>query len=467
MIRALVVDDEKLARKGFIAMVPWEQFQIDIIGEAANGKIALEFMQQHEVDLLFVDLTMPIMSGLELMKAVGERFPSARMVVLTCHQDFDYIQEALRLGAVDYIVKTQLDTENFEEIFTRIVNRYHNEKVHVSSAARTLHQKAVHYSLLVDVSACAGQSNAFPRELNKTEHVFEIVGGTWLFRMESGHVFDSDIRPFIANHENWIWADIEQINEESVTEICRAVCAIAPKQIYYGFQPGQKIGLLTLLTLGSADQEHTAAWAELEAKWSEMNWIYEDRVYHSMIGELAELRPHRDTIMKLIEEHLVYWFSFIEGGELNDLLERKSNLYFWYQTTAWLEAFRRAVHKKTQQYPYSSDNIIVVMKAVRLIHESDDYDFNRDELAAKLLISGSYFSRCFKDIVGIAYSEYSKGLRLKKAVLLVESTNLPIYVIAEKTGFQDEKYFSRVFFKQFGRNPQEHRKQFGLRSGRV
>ncbi|WP_308638233.1 response regulator transcription factor [Paenibacillus silvisoli] len=464
MIKALIVDDEKLARKGFISIVPWEQFQIEIVGEAVNGKAALEFMHQHQVDLIFIDLTMPLMNGIELMKAIREQFHQTRMVVLTCHQDFDYIQEALRLGAVDYIVKTQLDTEKIEDIFFRIVDRIGIES---AGSYRNERPEGRYYGLLVDAAAAVTQNHcAFPSEINRSEHVYDVSSGIWLFRKDRPEA-DRVIQRFVTRHENWIWVDIEGADQESVNVISKAAHSEALKQIYYDVQPGQKFGFITLTMPASDKTNRPDQWDKLNSKWREMNWIYEDEVFQAMLGEIAELRPNRDTIMKLIEEHLVLWFSVLSEDGFGEILTSKNTLHFWHQTSAWLTALREALRNKTETFPYSTDIIILVMKAIRLIHESSDYDFNRDELAAKFLMSGSYFSRCFKDIVGKPYSEYTKHLRLQKAVVLIETTPLPIYTIAEKTGFQDEKYFSRVFFKQFGRNPLDHRKQFGKRSGRT
>ena len=123
MIRALVVDDEKLVRKGFISVIDWAAFGIVIVGEAADGKTAMEFLAVEEVDLLFTDITMPGMNGFELLKSVHHQFPRMKSVVLTCHHEFDFLQEALRLGAIDYIVKTLLDMENVDDVMNRIVER--------------------------------------------------------------------------------------------------------------------------------------------------------------------------------------------------------------------------------------------------------------------------------------------------------------------------------------------------------
>ena len=119
-IRALIVDDESLVRKGLRLTIPWQDYGIEIVGEAGTGEKALDFIRGEPVDLLLADITMPGMSGLELTKRLRQEYPGIRVVILTCHQDFDYIQEALRLGAIDYIVKTQLEDMDLNAAMERI-----------------------------------------------------------------------------------------------------------------------------------------------------------------------------------------------------------------------------------------------------------------------------------------------------------------------------------------------------------
>ncbi|MBD2870870.1 response regulator transcription factor [Paenibacillus arenilitoris] len=128
MIKVLVVDDDKLVRKGLISAMPWAEFGMQVVGEANNGEKALEFLQANPVDLLLTDLAMPVMSGIELMRSARRLYPELYIVVLTLHQDFDYIQEALRLGAIDYIAKVQLEKERFEEVLGRVHARIQEER---------------------------------------------------------------------------------------------------------------------------------------------------------------------------------------------------------------------------------------------------------------------------------------------------------------------------------------------------
>lgn len=93
---------------------------MEIIGEASNGKTALDFLETHEADLALVDLDMPVMGGMTFIQKAKVLYPSLNYVVLTIHTEFEYIQQVLRMGAIDYIAKTQFDQENFDQILDRI-----------------------------------------------------------------------------------------------------------------------------------------------------------------------------------------------------------------------------------------------------------------------------------------------------------------------------------------------------------
>ncbi|OPJ64201.1 response regulator transcription factor [Clostridium oryzae] len=120
MYRVLIVDDDRLVRQGIISMMPWEKYGMVVVGEAQNGERALEFLKQTPVDLLFVDLDMPVMDGISLMEKSLEFNPKLLFVVLTFHEDFHYVQSALRIGALDYISKLEMESTDCDELLKRI-----------------------------------------------------------------------------------------------------------------------------------------------------------------------------------------------------------------------------------------------------------------------------------------------------------------------------------------------------------
>lgn len=72
MIKVLIVDDDKLVRKGISSAMPWNEFNMEVVGEASNGAKALDFLETQPVDLMLTDLAMPVMSGIELMRTARQ-----------------------------------------------------------------------------------------------------------------------------------------------------------------------------------------------------------------------------------------------------------------------------------------------------------------------------------------------------------------------------------------------------------
>lgn len=112
-VSVLIIDDELPLRQELRSM-PWSSFGAELVGEAENGEDALALCEALEPDLVISDITMPIMDGLELFRNVKKRFPHIQFVLLTCHSDFHYAQEALKLGALDYFTKLSFDEEDMK-----------------------------------------------------------------------------------------------------------------------------------------------------------------------------------------------------------------------------------------------------------------------------------------------------------------------------------------------------------------
>lgn len=123
MYRVLIVDDDRLARQGIISIMEWEKYGMCVVGEAQNGEKAMELLATTPVDLLFVDLDMPVMNGISLMEKCRELYPKLLFVVLTFYEDFKYVQTALRMGAIDYISKLQMESTDCNELLKEISNK--------------------------------------------------------------------------------------------------------------------------------------------------------------------------------------------------------------------------------------------------------------------------------------------------------------------------------------------------------
>ncbi|QTH42529.1 response regulator [Cohnella sp. LGH] len=105
MLSVMLVDDEPLIRRGLKKLIDWQLHGFRIVGEADNGEEALELVAREETDIVVTDLKMPAMNGLELSEALKARFPTLKVIVLTGYDDFPYVQQSIRNGVADYLLK--------------------------------------------------------------------------------------------------------------------------------------------------------------------------------------------------------------------------------------------------------------------------------------------------------------------------------------------------------------------------
>jgi two-component system, NarL family, response regulator NreC len=103
-IRILLADDHAVVRQGF-KMILAEQADMEIVGEAGNGREALALAESLKPDIVVMDVAMPELNGIEATRRMGESVPHARVVALSMHKDSVYVREILRAGARGYLLK--------------------------------------------------------------------------------------------------------------------------------------------------------------------------------------------------------------------------------------------------------------------------------------------------------------------------------------------------------------------------
>jgi DNA-binding NarL/FixJ family response regulator len=115
MIRILCVDDHPLLREGIAALIE-NQSDMELVGEACNGREALESFRQHRPDVTLMDVQMPGMSGIDAISTIRSEFPDARFIVLTTHPGDILVSRALKAGARAYLLKSSVRKELLETI---------------------------------------------------------------------------------------------------------------------------------------------------------------------------------------------------------------------------------------------------------------------------------------------------------------------------------------------------------------
>ena len=110
-MKILIVDDEPLVGQYILGIIKQSGTDIDVIGYVTSGEKALSLLSETPVDVVFTDITMPRMSGIELLTEIKARWPQIDVIMLTCHESFDYVRIALDRHASNYVLKTELTAE--------------------------------------------------------------------------------------------------------------------------------------------------------------------------------------------------------------------------------------------------------------------------------------------------------------------------------------------------------------------
>lgn len=114
-IKVLLADDHKLLRAG-LKLLLQRQPEMVVVGEAADGEQTIQLFEQLQPDILLLDLSMPNMNGIECIKEIKSRYPEAKVIALTMHEDETYIKRAMQAGASAYVHKSAADTDLFKAI---------------------------------------------------------------------------------------------------------------------------------------------------------------------------------------------------------------------------------------------------------------------------------------------------------------------------------------------------------------
>ena len=105
MFRLLIVDDEYYVRLGIKTAIDWSDIDVEVVGEATDGEEAVEMALLYRPDIILTDIRMPFMDGLILMERLRREMPECVFIVLSGYSEFEYVRQAIRQGALAYLLK--------------------------------------------------------------------------------------------------------------------------------------------------------------------------------------------------------------------------------------------------------------------------------------------------------------------------------------------------------------------------
>lgn len=459
MLKILIIDDDVLTRKGIQTLMPWASHRMEIVGEASNGKVALDFLKHHEVDLALVDLDMPIMDGMTFIRHAKDLYPSLNYVVLTIHTEFEYIQNVLRMGAIDYIAKTKFDQENFDQILTRIstsilerTSLQQNNSPIAWKERKILYPEI--YALVTIESDNEEQITEFLEINGLTDNhtVYEIISGIWIFTDErKGFLFP-------ARFTNTTLLCISDVSDMTYAELAKLLRSYKTEQFFYDYQPLHKINYKRAYELMEEDYITDESTLEnLKQEWISLNWVYENELFDKIKFDLKNSRLKFSALYHLLLTLERVW-NTAYSGLTRKAVELPPTFHCWSEVENWLIQIYEATNIISASSKYSVEITQNILSAKQYIDTHYTSAIDTAEVARNAHMSYGYFSRCFHDIIGSAVSDYCIGLRIQHAKETLTHTSKSIQQIAFEVGYNDEKYFSRLFKKVTGESPSEFRK---------
>ncbi|EFM12520.1 two component transcriptional regulator, AraC family [Paenibacillus curdlanolyticus YK9] len=465
MIKVLIVDDDKLVRKGLISAMPWQDFNMQVVGEASNGEKALAFLEDNEVDLLLTDIAMPVMTGMELMKIVRTRYPLMHVVVLTFHKDFEHIQEALRLGAIDYIAKVQLEKEQFEVVLGRIASRIQEQTRGVVAPPASLQEQSpiacTEGYLLLSLNRTEKRNWANALPFPAVEQMKELDSNCWLWLSPAcgEEQLVQQMTQLLSALPDSMLVVLTDIKGMTDKEIQRWVRDYGLEMVcFYDYHPDRPIVTASIrrndATTSSVDADERLE--KLKEDWLSPNWLYHDSNFQQSLELLKQLRLAKANLLGFLFALVHEWNRLFSPNGLEKLQLRQS-FHSWLQVEQWFREVRKQIVQSTVRSHFSQEIVDCIMRGTQIMQADMKQQLTAAEVAQRLNMSRSYFNQCFKEIIGHPFNEYLRKLRMDKAKEHLLFTNRTILWIAEETGYMDEKYFSRIFRDQVGMLPSEFR----------
>jgi len=127
MYKVMIIDDEEALRSLLKRTIDWEAKGLEVVGEAASGSEAINTIDDLKPDIVFVDIRMPFMDGIEFSKLAISRYANLKILILTAFDDFQYAKECIGIGVTEYLLKPIVKSD-IDEVLDRIIAKLDLEK---------------------------------------------------------------------------------------------------------------------------------------------------------------------------------------------------------------------------------------------------------------------------------------------------------------------------------------------------
>lgn len=493
MIRTIIVDDEVLAGVGIQSLIDGQE-DISVSGVFSLPEEAIEFLKENVVDIVITDIEMADMNGLELIQVVRSENLANGIIILSCHDDFSYAQEAISKGTDSYLLKHNVSREMLVQEIKKVYQKTSGfgmqrmRKASPGQGQKLLAEREIYVVgiLRFDTSEYLTADRGQTVDRTMLTHLLEKI----VSHYDMGTLF----APY--NREMFIVFQFRKsMPKQDRQELLYDNLSVMNKNIRQ-YINGRVINGI------STESEDLR---EMREKYDEAASAADLCFYDSSKTIFAWRGTDKKPVFKefsregFLEEHGMETLE----KELRECVRQAyfSQTEVWSLKSALVQAISRMVYSvlqehrfsETLQSKWSADHIRIpaaaqaknaellqeqLLEAVSQFRRECLEDLNQDEfagvlayidenlsdklslseLAEKSCMSIPSFSRKFKERMGKTLIQYLNECRIEKAKLLLENKNLSLEQIAEEAGFSNANYLIRVFKKVTGQTVGEYRK---------
>jgi Response regulator containing CheY-like receiver domain and AraC-type DNA-binding domain len=530
MNKVLIVDDELLMRIGLKSMIDWEEQGFRIVGEAANGKEALELAEIHKPDLIITDIKMPVMDGLDLIRSNSRKHEGCQYVILSCLDEFQYAQEAVRLGAADYLIKSDIRPQQLKDALGNIRRRIAKDSAHEEAAVlKEQVREGIGY---LKETLFKELISGFREEEEIVERIealkIALVQGPMILAKLRVDRFEQIRRKYVEQDEKLLRYSVVNIMEEIVSrrrgreiivensaeyllvlnadaEVMHEEDVDSYNRLFAKIQASFKDFLNITVAIGVS--RVSPGFGGLKKAYREA-----DAAVKSLYFEGRSRIAYYDRIPKKIREVEIYSISqedekkfrlevecsgdgavpFIDSvrqglrqGDYSEQAARKAYISILslisscYPSLPVMEGEGRTVYEQLLQEETLDEMhelVLRFLEACARLNQSrserpqsyaeqarsimlSQYaeDISLQSVADQINVNSSYLSRIFKQETGENFVNFLTRIRMERAQSLLKDKNIRIYEVANRVGYPNTTYFSKLFKKTTGQSPEDYR----------
>ena len=423
MYKVLLVDDEYMITEGLKRLIPFEQWDMEVVATANHADDALDYVREHPVDIVISDVNMPDKTGLEMIHEMKDLLPNAYYIMLSGYQEFDYVKKAMNLSVVDYLVKPV-------------------DKVELGN-------------LLEKIASQLGEKTGEPLVLSQTLDEATLLG-------------------HLSHKENW-WIGLSKDKEGDF--IIPYYILGQEWQIVIASQEFE--GLL-VLPFEEPYQENFEKWkinvekalfyGTVNLDQSESLFSYYEPIYRVIIqGNLQQIIDELTLLEKIVLENtprvsitkqlftqfvmdVFHLFEHLKADDMTDIVKRIHAITDFENLVAYI---KETLTSFFGQYRMN-ENVVSVLEVIGRDYKKE---LSLKDISKDLFINPVYLGQLIKKETNSTFAELLNKQRIKAAQQLLLSTNDSIEDICYTVGYSNVGYFYKVFRKLCGKSPKAYRKQ--------